>query len=97
MKNFLMGIVFTVLVIVVGGYGCMKKGYVDFKADQQPSFLERHFAMEAMDASTDRHAPEAKNPESSAPPAFPGSPAPARSPKSPSARIFPSARFVLYS
>lgn len=62
MKNFLFGIIFTVIAILVGGYWCMKKGYVDFGADQQPSFLERHFAMEAVDASTDRHAPDVKNP-----------------------------------
>jgi mono/diheme cytochrome c family protein len=62
MKKFLFGIIFTVIVMLVGGYICMKKGYVDFKADQEPSFLEKHFAMEAVDASTDRHAPDMKNP-----------------------------------
>lgn len=62
MKNFLFGIVCSVAVILVGAYGCVKKGYVNFGADQQPSFLERHFAMEALDASAERRAPDAKNP-----------------------------------
>jgi thiosulfate dehydrogenase len=64
MRNFLFGIIFTLLVALVGGYLYVKKGYIDFGADQQPSFLERHFAMTAVDASTDRRAPDVKNPVS---------------------------------
>jgi mono/diheme cytochrome c family protein len=62
MKNFLGGIGFTLIVFIVAVFWYTHAGYMDFDADQQPSFLERHFAMAAVDASTDRHAPEVKNP-----------------------------------
>jgi thiosulfate dehydrogenase len=62
MKNFLIGILFTLLVGMVGSYWYMKKGYFDFGADQPPTFLEKHVAMPAVDASTDRRAPDVKNP-----------------------------------
>ena len=62
MKNFLPGIIFTLAVLLVGGYFYATRGYVDLRADQEPSSAERNFAMAAMDASADRHAPEAKNP-----------------------------------
>jgi mono/diheme cytochrome c family protein len=35
---------------------------MDFAADQKPSFVESDLAMDAVDASTDRRAPDAKNP-----------------------------------
>jgi len=62
MRNFLVGIIFTLVVVFVAGYLYATRGYVDFRADQEPSSTERHFAMAAMDASTDRHAPDLKNP-----------------------------------
>lgn len=62
MRNFLLGIIFTLVVVCAGGYFYLRHGYVDLRADQQPSAMERNFAMAAMDASTDRHAPDAKNP-----------------------------------
>jgi len=62
MRNFIFGVIITILVIFVGGYLFMKMGFVDFSADQQPSSTERHFAMAAVDASTDRHASNQKNP-----------------------------------
>ena len=62
MRGFFLGVIFTILVIVVGGYLYLKQGYVDFSADQQPSRVGNHFAMAAVDASTDRHASDQKNP-----------------------------------
>jgi thiosulfate dehydrogenase len=62
MRGFLLGVIVTILCIVLGGYFFMKQGYVDFSADQPPSSTERHFAMAAVDASTDRHAGNQKNP-----------------------------------
>jgi mono/diheme cytochrome c family protein len=62
MKNFLLGIIFTIVVLFAVGYFYAMRGYVDFRADQEPSSAERHFAMAAVDASTDRHASDAKNP-----------------------------------
>ena len=62
MRSFLLGVIVTILCIVLGGYFVMKQGYVDFSADQRPSSTETHFAMAAVDASTDRHAGNQKNP-----------------------------------
>ncbi len=62
MKTFLAGIVFTLAVIFVGGYFYAQRGYVDFRADQEPSATERRFAMGAVDASVERRAPDVKNP-----------------------------------
>jgi len=62
MKNFFLGIVVTLLVLIVGGYFYATLGYVDIAADTVPSSMERHLAMSAMDAATERRAPEGKNP-----------------------------------
>ena len=62
MKGFLAGVVFAILAILAGGYFLLKQGYVSFAADTKPSETEEKWAMAAVDASTDRHAPDAKNP-----------------------------------
>lgn len=62
MKNFLIGIVFTLVVLAAGVAYFVMKGYVDTRADQPPSPLETKIAMRAMDASADRHALDTKNP-----------------------------------
>jgi thiosulfate dehydrogenase len=62
MKYFLIGIIFTLLVILVGAVWAAKSGAVDMRADATPGFFERRFTMSAMDASTDKHAPDVKNP-----------------------------------
>jgi mono/diheme cytochrome c family protein len=62
MKGFLYGIIFTIVVLIVGGALYLKKGYMKIEADQAPMPLESKLAMAAMDASTERHAPDIKNP-----------------------------------
>ncbi len=62
MKGFLLGIITTLLVLVGIAMFVAKTGRVNFSADQKPSDAETHMAMSAVDASTDRHAPEVKNP-----------------------------------
>lgn len=62
MKGFILGIIATVLALFLGGYIVMKSGLIDFSADTPPSDTETHLAMSTVDASTDRHAPELKNP-----------------------------------
>ena len=62
MKGFLLGIIATIIALFVIGMIILKTGQVDFSADKQPSEAETHFAMSAVDASTDRHAPDVKNP-----------------------------------
>jgi mono/diheme cytochrome c family protein len=62
MRGFFLGIIFTLLVIVIGVFWVAKSGRLNFEADQEPSRLERSFAMGAVDASTDHRAPDTKNP-----------------------------------
>lgn len=62
MKGFILGIIATLAVIFLAGIIILKTGLVNFRADQPPSDTETHLAMSAVDASTDRHAPELKNP-----------------------------------
>lgn len=62
MKSFLLGIIFTLVVLFLAGTAASKMGYFNFAADRDPSGFEKHVAMEAVDASTERHAPSAKNP-----------------------------------
>jgi mono/diheme cytochrome c family protein len=62
MKNFIGGIIFALLALLVGGFLYLKKGYVSLAADQEPSFVERTLAMAAVDASTERHALDLNNP-----------------------------------
>jgi mono/diheme cytochrome c family protein len=62
MRQFLAGIIVTLLVMVIGGYTVLRRGYINFNADVPPMPFERKIAMQASDASTDRHAPEMKNP-----------------------------------
>jgi len=61
-KNFLLGILFALVAAIVGGWFALRQGYVDFAADQRPSFVETKLSMAAVDAYTDRRAPEQKNP-----------------------------------
>jgi thiosulfate dehydrogenase len=62
MRNFLLGIVVTLLVLIAGTLWFVKTGRVNFEADRQPPDFERRLAMGAMDAATDRRAPGVKNP-----------------------------------
>ena len=62
MRGFVFGFIVAILIIVLGGYFFLKQGYVDFSADNAPSASETHLAMAAVDASTDRHAADLKNP-----------------------------------
>lgn len=62
MKNLLIGALFAVIVSAAVALVCIKRGYVDFAADQSPSLIESKLAMSAVDASTDRRAPDRKNP-----------------------------------
>lgn len=64
MRGFLYGIIFTIVALVVGGAFYLKKGYMHIEADQAPMPMERKLAMSVMDASTERHAPDTKNPVS---------------------------------
>ena len=58
----LMGCVITLSLIAVGAYAFVDLGLFNFRADQTPSKFEQKYAMQALDASTKRHAPDTKNP-----------------------------------
>jgi mono/diheme cytochrome c family protein len=62
MRNFLLGILLTIVIPCGVAYLVLSRGYISFRADQQPSATEADFAMSAVDASTDRRAPKVANP-----------------------------------
>ena len=62
MRNFILGMIVTLLLLIAGAWLVVREGYLDFSADRAPSALENSLAMSAVDASTDRHAPRGNNP-----------------------------------
>ncbi|MDP9049591.1 MAG: c-type cytochrome [Acidobacteriota bacterium] len=62
MLKFLLGLIVGVLVFLLGGYGYVRGGFVDPRADTEVGLLEKKMAMPSLDAALDRHAPEAQNP-----------------------------------
>ena len=62
MKKFILGVIVTLLVLILGGLGFAMLGFLPTKANVEPPHFERHLAMSAVDASMDRHAPHATNP-----------------------------------
>jgi len=62
MRNFVLGIIVTLLAIILGGLALATFGLLPTNADATPPRLERRLAMSALDASMDRHAPRVTNP-----------------------------------
>jgi len=62
MGKFIGGIIFTLLVIAIGGYCFLKFGMFNAAADQTPSRLERRMAGTAVDTSVEKRAADLKNP-----------------------------------
>ena len=62
MRGFLLGIIFTLIVLVGGGLWYLVSGRLDTNADSPISTLEHRMASRALDASVDRHADKANNP-----------------------------------
>jgi mono/diheme cytochrome c family protein len=62
MRNFILGVIITLFVLVVGGLAVAMLGLLPTKADSTPPRMESHLAMTAMDASMERHAPRVTNP-----------------------------------
>jgi mono/diheme cytochrome c family protein len=62
MRAFILGVIFTVVVIFVVVLLVAQFGLFPTSADATPSGIERHVAMTAMDASMERHAPQTPNP-----------------------------------
>jgi mono/diheme cytochrome c family protein len=63
MRNFVLGVIVTLGVLILGGLGLALLGFLPIAANANPPQFENHIAMSAVDASVDRHAPhDAKNP-----------------------------------
>ena len=62
MKNFLLGILFTLVVLAVGAYAYLELGFAEVRADIPPSNWERALMFSAAHASVRRRAPEVPNP-----------------------------------
>jgi mono/diheme cytochrome c family protein len=62
MGKFILGVIVTLLVLVLGGLGFAMLGFFPTAANVEPPHMERHFAMGAVDASMERHAPRVTNP-----------------------------------
>ncbi|MFZ0898353.1 MAG: cytochrome c [Candidatus Sulfotelmatobacter sp.] len=62
MRNFILGIVITLLVLLIGGLGLALLGFLPTRANIAPPPMEIHIAMSALDNSVERHAPRTDNP-----------------------------------
>src|SRR5271165_7451595 len=62
MRNFILGVVITLLLLLVGGLTIATLGFLPTNADSTPPKFERHLANSAVDASMERHAPRVTNP-----------------------------------
>jgi len=62
MRNFILGVVITLLILAFGALAFALLGYMPTNADATPPHMEMKIAMNALDASMDRHAPRVSNP-----------------------------------
>jgi thiosulfate dehydrogenase len=62
MGKFIVGVLVTLLVLILGGLGVAMLGLIPTNANVAPPHFERRIANEAVDASMERHAPRVTNP-----------------------------------
>jgi thiosulfate dehydrogenase len=62
MGKFILGVIVTLLVLILGGLGFAMLGFFPTTANVAPPHLEKRIAMGAVDASMERHAPHITNP-----------------------------------
>ena len=62
MRNFILGVIITLLVLIGGGLVFALLGFVPTNADSTPPRIETRLANTALDASMERHAPRLTNP-----------------------------------
>jgi mono/diheme cytochrome c family protein len=62
MRNFILGVIVTLLLLFLGGLAIATLGLLPTNADSTPPKIESHFAMSALDASMERHAPRVTSP-----------------------------------
>jgi mono/diheme cytochrome c family protein len=62
MGKFILGIMVTLLILILGGLGFAMLGMFPTTANVPPPHFENHIAMSAVDASMERHAPHITSP-----------------------------------
>ena len=62
MRSFLLGVIVTILVCLIGVAGVVLLGLAPTHADVAPPTWERHIAMTALDHAVERNAPRVNNP-----------------------------------
>lgn len=62
MRNFLAGVLFTVLLLLVCGLAYLRLGFAEVRADLPPSRWEKALMFSSVHASVGRRAPEIPNP-----------------------------------
>ncbi len=62
MRNFMLGIIAAVAVLLIAGLGLALLGFLPTRANSAPPKWERHLAMSALDNSVERHAPRVNSP-----------------------------------
>ena len=62
MRNFILGVLVTLAILILGGLGAALLGFIPTNANATPPRLETHLAMSAVDASTEHRAPRITSP-----------------------------------
>ena len=62
MRNFILGVVVTLAVLILGGLGAALLGFIPTNANATPPRIEAHLAMSAVDASADKRASKTNSP-----------------------------------
>jgi mono/diheme cytochrome c family protein len=62
MRKFILGVIVTLLVLILGGLGLATLGFLPTYANVAPPRWEHNLANAAVDASMERHAPHVANP-----------------------------------
>src|SRR5713101_3630248 len=62
MRTFILGIIVTIALVLVAGFVIAHFGLMPTNADATPPEFEHQIAMNALDASMERHAPRVTNP-----------------------------------
>ena len=62
MRNFLLGVLFALAILLLGALAYLRLGYAEVRGDLPPSRWERALLLSAAHASVRRRAPEVPNP-----------------------------------
>ncbi len=62
MRNFILGVIFTLSLLLLIGLSATLLGFLPTNANASPPRWERHLAMSALDASTEKHAARINSP-----------------------------------